>query len=85
LEKLDPEKTMSSSNLNISLSLLFSSLLFSSLHFTSLSLSHYSFCCSQQYIPNTAILVTKMSDYVGNEIEVTDFCPRFPLQMRLYR
>jgi GH15 family glucan-1,4-alpha-glucosidase len=39
----------------------------------------------QHYIPNTAILVTKLQDYAGNAIEITDFCPRFPLQMRLYR
>ncbi|CAH2030910.1 Glucoamylase [Trichlorobacter ammonificans] len=31
----------------------------------------------QQYLPNTAVLVTKLSDAHGAEVEVTDFAPRF--------
>ena len=40
---------------------------------------------SQQYLPNSAVLVTKMTDKSGGELEITDFAPRFRLYDRLYR
>ena len=40
---------------------------------------------SQQYLPNSAVLVTKLTDKSGAELEITDFAPRFRLYDRLYR
>jgi hypothetical protein len=39
----------------------------------------------QNYMPNTAILVTKLFDYHGNGMEVIDFCPRYTSYNRVYR
>lgn len=39
---------------------------------------------SQQYLRNTAILCTTMTDAAGQRIEVIDFCPRFYHYGRLY-
>jgi GH15 family glucan-1,4-alpha-glucosidase len=39
----------------------------------------------QSYIRNTPILVTRHEDAQGNAIEVTDFCPRFTSNERIYR
>ena len=40
---------------------------------------------TQAYLRNTPILVTRHSDARGNAIEVTDFCPRFQHNGRMYR
>ncbi len=40
---------------------------------------------SQFYLRNTPILVTRHTDGSGNSIEVTDFCPRFRQNGRMYR
>src|SRR5690606_17436229 len=39
----------------------------------------------QQYIPNTAVLVTKLHDKHGNSLEVVDFAPRFKQYGRTFR
>jgi len=39
----------------------------------------------QEYLRNTAILITRHSDGAGNAIEVTDFCPRHYRHGRMYR
>lgn len=39
----------------------------------------------QHYRRNTPVLVTRHSDSAGNAIEVTDFCPRFRRNGRMYR
>lgn len=38
----------------------------------------------QEYVRNTAVLVTRMSDEHGNAIKVTDFAPRFLLHGRMF-
>ncbi|HEY0529187.1 MAG TPA: glycoside hydrolase family 15 protein [Gemmatimonadaceae bacterium] len=38
----------------------------------------------QAYLPNTPILVTRVSNNSGDEIEITDFCPRFERSGKLY-
>ncbi|MEO8722482.1 MAG: glycoside hydrolase family 15 protein [Sphingobium sp.] len=40
---------------------------------------------TQNYIRNTPVLVTRHEDAEGNAIEVTDFCPRFGRNGRVYR
>lgn len=39
----------------------------------------------QHYLRNTPILVTRLEDANGNAIEITDFCPRFTRNERIYR
>ncbi|MGE4280938.1 MAG: glycoside hydrolase family 15 protein [Magnetospirillum sp.] len=39
----------------------------------------------QEYLPNSAILRTVLSDRHGGLVEVVDFCPRFALYERIYR
>lgn len=39
----------------------------------------------QHYLRNTPILVTRHEDARGNVVEVTDFCPRFTRNGRVYR
>lgn len=39
----------------------------------------------QSYLRNTPVLVTRHCDARGNAIEVTDFCPRFQQNGRMYR
>ncbi|MBN9081849.1 MAG: glucoamylase [Rhizobiales bacterium 62-17] len=41
--------------------------------------------CTQSYIENTAVLVTVLSDAVGNSLEITDYAPRFMQFDRIYR
>ena len=41
--------------------------------------------CEQGYLPNTAVLVSRMTDSFGNIIEVTDFAPRFKHFDRTFR
>lgn len=41
--------------------------------------------CEQNYIDNTAILVSIMSDAHGNVLEITDFAPRFLQFERIYQ
>ncbi len=41
--------------------------------------------CEQSYLPNTAVLVSRMTDSFGNIIEVTDFAPRFKHFDRTFR
>ncbi|MHC1478915.1 glycoside hydrolase family 15 protein [Frateuria aurantia] len=38
----------------------------------------------QEYLPNTAILCTRLYDRHGNGVEITDFAPRFHQHDRLY-
>ncbi|MDX3885328.1 MAG: glycoside hydrolase family 15 protein [Sphingomonas sp.] len=40
---------------------------------------------TQHYIRNTPVLVTRHDDGRGNVVEVTDFCPRFTRNGRMYR
>ena len=40
---------------------------------------------TQSYLGNTPVLVTRHTDGSGNSIEVTDFCPRFRQNGRMYR
>lgn len=40
---------------------------------------------SQQYLRNTAVLETIISDSDGGEVAVTDFCPRFRTYGRMFR
>ncbi|MBX6421535.1 MAG: glycoside hydrolase family 15 protein [Nevskia sp.] len=39
----------------------------------------------QRYVPNTAVLVTRLYDDAGNAVEVTDFAPRFAARGRMFR
>jgi GH15 family glucan-1,4-alpha-glucosidase len=39
----------------------------------------------QEYLPNTAVLVTRLYSSNGSAIEVTDFCPRFDRGGRIFR
>lgn len=39
----------------------------------------------QEYVPNTAVLRTRLYDASGNAIEITDFAPRFKLFGRMFR
>lgn len=39
----------------------------------------------QEYVPNTAIVKTRIFDNDGNAIEITDFCPRFTAKGRMFR
>jgi GH15 family glucan-1,4-alpha-glucosidase len=39
----------------------------------------------QAYVPNTAVLVTRLFSSNGSAIEVTDFCPRFERLGRVFR
>jgi len=39
----------------------------------------------QQYISNTAVLETVLTDVAGNAVMVTDFCPRFRRHGRIFR
>ncbi|ADZ69184.1 glycoside hydrolase family 15 protein [Polymorphum gilvum] len=39
----------------------------------------------QAYVPNTAIVKTRVFDGEGNGIEITDFAPRFSAKGRMYR
>jgi GH15 family glucan-1,4-alpha-glucosidase len=38
----------------------------------------------QSYLPNSAVLVTRMTDAQGSIIEVTDYCPRFHQYGRMF-
>jgi GH15 family glucan-1,4-alpha-glucosidase len=40
---------------------------------------------TQHYLRGTPILVTRHEDAAGNAVEITDFCPRFSNNGRLYR
>lgn len=40
---------------------------------------------TQSYLRNTPVLVTRHTDVHGNAVEVTDFCPRFEQNGRIYR
>ncbi len=40
---------------------------------------------TQSYLRNTPVLVTRHTDAAGNAVEVTDFCPRFRQNGRMYR
>lgn len=39
----------------------------------------------QHYVRNTPVLVTRHEDVTGNAVEITDFCPRFRRNERMYR
>ena len=39
----------------------------------------------QEYVPNTAIVKTRLFDGQGNAIEITDFAPRFTRKGRMFR
>ncbi|HEU4517616.1 MAG TPA: glycoside hydrolase family 15 protein, partial [Steroidobacteraceae bacterium] len=39
----------------------------------------------QEYLPNTAVLVTRLYSSNGSAVEVTDFCPRFERGGRMFR
>ncbi len=39
----------------------------------------------QSYVPNTAVLVTRLYSSNGSAVEVTDFCPRFERGGRMFR
>jgi pentatricopeptide repeat protein len=39
----------------------------------------------QEYLANTAVLVTRLYSTNGSAVEVTDFCPRFERHGRMYR
>ncbi len=39
----------------------------------------------QEYLPNTAVLVTRLYSANGSAVEVTDFCPRFERGGRMFR
>ncbi len=41
--------------------------------------------CDQNYIDNTAVLVSVQSDAHGNAVEITDFAPRFEQYERMFR
>lgn len=40
--------------------------------------------CEQQYLPNSAVLITRMTDSSGGVLEITDFAPRFRQHGRMY-
>jgi GH15 family glucan-1,4-alpha-glucosidase len=40
---------------------------------------------TQRYVRNTPVLVTRHEDAAGNAMEITDFCPRFRRNERMYR
>ncbi len=40
---------------------------------------------TQHYLRNTPVLVTRHEDAQGNAVEITDFCPRFLRDRRVYR
>ncbi len=40
---------------------------------------------NQYYLDNTNILITELSDSLGNRLRITDFCPRFEQFGRMYR
>ena len=40
---------------------------------------------TQHYVRNTPMLVTRHEDMAGNTAEITDFCPRFRRNERMYR
>ncbi|MDF0642435.1 MAG: glycoside hydrolase family 15 protein [Nitrospira sp.] len=40
---------------------------------------------SQQYLPNTNILITTVTSANGDAFQITDFCPRFEQYGRIYR
>jgi GH15 family glucan-1,4-alpha-glucosidase len=39
----------------------------------------------QHYVRNTPVLITRHEDADGNAVEITDFCPRFSRNERMYR
>ncbi len=39
----------------------------------------------QHYVPNTAVLVTRLFAGDGSAVEITDFCPRFEIRGRQFR
>ena len=39
----------------------------------------------QEYVANTAVLVTRLFSSNGSAVEVTDFCPRFEHDGRMFR
>ena len=39
----------------------------------------------QEYLPNTAVLVTRLFSANGSAVEITDFCPRFERGGRMFR
>lgn len=39
----------------------------------------------QHYVPNTAVLVTRLFSTNGSAVEVVDFCPRFERGGRMFR
>ena len=39
----------------------------------------------QEYVANTAVLVTRLFSSNGSAVEVTDFCPRFEREGRMFR
>ena len=39
----------------------------------------------QEYVANTAVLVTRLFSSNGSAVEVTDFCPRFERDGRMFR
>ncbi len=39
----------------------------------------------QHYLPNTAVLVTRLFASDGSAVEITDFCPRFETRGRMFR
>lgn len=41
--------------------------------------------CEQEYIADTAILVTRLYDSQGGAVEITDFAPRFQQRGRMFR
>ena len=41
--------------------------------------------CEQEYVPNTAILLTRLFDGSGNAVEICDFAPRFIAHGRSFR
>jgi len=40
--------------------------------------------CEQRYLPNSAVLVTRMTDTRGSVLEITDFAPRFRQHGRIF-
>ena len=40
--------------------------------------------CEQRYLPNSAVLVTRMTDSRGSVLEITDLAPRFRQHGRMY-
>lgn len=52
-------------------------------HFSIDGVGNYS--SQQKYLPNTAVLVTMLTNQDGSVFKITDFCPRFPQHGRMYR